>query len=81
MIERNDYFNLKREIKNMSYNNVLKLCENMMLNTEEKKLLVYFYDGKTKVQTCMDFHIGSTTYTTRMKQLFTKIYNYKNTLD
>ena len=81
MIDRETYFNLKLEIKYLSYNNVIKLCENMNLNTEEKTLLLNFYENKTRVSTCMEMGISEDVYTNNMKKLFTKIYNYKNTLD
>lgn len=80
MIDKNTYLNLKKEIKCLSYNNILKLCKDLKLNEEEKKLLLYFYEGKSRTQTCMDLCIGTTYYTEHMKILFSKIHNYKNTL-
>lgn len=80
MIERNEYFNLKREIKTLSYNNILKLYEEMQLDDEERKLLDNFYRNKSRVQTCMEIGMSFDTYTKHMKLLFTKINNYKNTL-
>lgn len=80
MIDKNTYLNLKREIRYMSRNNVLKLCDEMMLNKEERVLLLNFYDNETVIHTCMELSFGSTTYNKKIKSLFTKIYNYKNTL-
>lgn len=80
MIERNEYFNLKKEIRILSYNNILKLCEEMGLDEEERILLINFYRNKSRVQTCMEIGMSFDTYTKHMKLLFSKINNYKNTL-
>lgn len=80
MIDKNTYLNLKREIRCLSYNNILELCDNMKLDKEERQLLLDFYKKKKAIQTCMEICISPNTYTNHMKILFTKIYNYKNTL-
>lgn len=80
MIDKNTYLNLKREIKCLCRKNVLELCDNMNLNQEERNLLLNFYDNKSRVQGSMEVGMSLDTYTTHMKLLFTKIYNYKNTL-
>ena len=80
MIDRNTYINLKHEIKYMSRPDILKLCDNMMLDKEERTLLINFYDNKMIIGTCMELNFGTTTYNKKIKALFTKIYNYKNTL-
>ena len=80
MIDKNTYINLKHEIKAMSRNNVLKLCDDMILNNEERQLLINFYDNKMVIHTCMELNIGTMTYNRHIKKLFAKINNYKNTL-
>ncbi len=80
MIDRQTYFNLKREIKLFSYNNIVRLCDEMNLEQNERDLLLDFYKDKTQTQVCMERGMCPTTYSKRMKMLFTKIYNYKNTL-
>lgn len=80
MLDTKSYLNLKKEIKYMCRKNVIALCENMQLNDYEKDLLMHFYDGKSKVCTCMDLCIGSDTYSKHMKILFNKINDYKKTL-
>ena len=80
MIDKNTYINLKHEIRYMPRTSVLKLCEDMILNEEERVLLLNFYDNKMVIQTCMQLNIGTTSYNKRIKMLFTKINNYKNTL-
>ena len=81
MIDKNTYLSLKREIKHLCRKNIIELCDNMELNQEERQLLINFYDNKSRIQTCMEMGMSQDTYTTHMKLLFTKIYNYKNTLD
>ena len=81
MIDKNTYLNLKREIRYLSYNNILELCDNMKLDKEERQLLIDYYKKKKAIQTCMETNISPNTYTNHMKILFTKIYNYKNTLE
>lgn len=81
MIDKNTYLNLKKEIRCLSYNNVLELCDNMQLDKYEKQLLIDFYKKKKAIQTCMENGISINTYTNHMKIIFTKIYNYKNTLN
>lgn len=79
MIDKQTYLSLKREIKCLCRVNVLKLCDDMQLNTEERELLLSFYDGKTRTRVCYDMSISEVYYKTHMKMLFSKIYNYKNT--
>lgn len=80
MMDKKTYHDLKRNIKSMCRKNVLKLCDDMELNDEERNFLMYFYDGKTRVEVCMSLSISITYYRTRMKNIFEKIYDYKNTL-
>lgn len=81
MLNGKTYLDLKREIKCLCRKNVIALCDNMELNDYERDLLMHFYDGKSKVSTCMDLCIGSNTYYNHMKKLFSKINDYKNTLN
>lgn len=81
MLEKKKYLFLKKEIRCMCRKNVTKLCDDMELNDEERDLLLYFYDGKSKVQTCIDLCVSATYYNNHMKTLFSKINDYKNTLD
>lgn len=80
MLDKREYLNLKKEIKCLCCKNILKLCEDMELNEEEKEMLMYFYDGKSRARTCIDLCISSTYYSEHMKILFNKINDYKNTL-
>ena len=79
MLDKKTYLDLKKEVKCLCRKNIIILCDEMGLNEEERQLLMYFYDGKTKVQTCMDLCISPTYYHNHMKILFTKINDYKNT--
>ena len=79
MINKKEYFDLKKEIKCLCRNNVLTLCDEMNLNEEERNLLLYFYDGKSRIQTCIELTMGTTYYSKHMRILFNKIYDYKNT--
>lgn len=81
MIGREEYLALKREIKCLCRVNVVKLCEDMDLNTEEKELLLSFYDGKTRTKVCYEMSISNTYYNDHMKLLFSKIKDYKNTFE
>lgn len=80
MIDKQTYLNLKREIKLVPYTYIVDLYKDMNLDEYERGLLLDFYSGKTVVQVCMERNISAGSYTTHMKKLFTKIYNYKNTL-
>jgi hypothetical protein len=79
MLDRREYLNLKKEIKCLCRKNVVTLCDEMELNEEERNLLLYFYDGKSRIETSIDLHISIEYYTEHMKILFNKIYDYKNT--
>ena len=80
MIDKNTYLQLKREVKCLCRANVIKLCNDMELNTEERDLLMSFYEGKTRTRVCYDMAISTTYYRDHMRLLFSKIYDYKNTL-
>lgn len=79
MINKQEYLDTKREIKCLCRPNILKIANNMELSEYEKELLINMYDGKTKVQTCMEKNISASKYNDDMKILINKIYNYKNT--
>ena len=81
MIGKQEYLQLKREIKCLCRANVVKLCDDMELNTEDKELLMAFYDGKTRTRICYDMAISRTYYRDHMRVLFSKIYDYKNTFN
>lgn len=80
MINKKDYLSLKKEIRCMCRKNVLKLCDDMELTDTERKILIDFYDNETLVSTCIDLNISNHTYNTKIKILFSKIKDYKNTL-
>lgn len=79
MLDRREYLNLKKEIKSLCRKNVVALCDEMGLNEEERNLLLYFYDGKSRIETSIDLHVSIEYYSQHMKMLFNKIYDYKNT--
>lgn len=81
MLDKREYLNLKKEIKCLCRKNVIDLCDKMELNQEERDMLMYFYDGKTRARTCIDLCISSTYYSEHMKILFNKINDYKNTFE
>lgn len=81
MLDKKTYLNLKKEIRCLCRKNVITLCDDMELNEEERNLLMYFYDGKTKIQTCMELGFGTTYYSEHLRLLFEKINDYKNTLN
>lgn len=72
MIDKSTYHVLKQQIRCFCRKNV-------ELTEYEINLLMNYYDKVSRVQTCMDLGISTTTYSNDMKILFSKIYNYKNT--
>lgn len=80
MIDKKEYLSLKKEIKCMCRKNVLKLCDDMEITDIERKILLDFYNDETAISTCIDLAISNKTYTTKMRVLFSKIKDYKNTL-
>lgn len=80
MVDKSTYNKLKKKIKYLCRRNVILLCDDMGLNDYERSLLLTFYDGKTRIQVCMEMCISLNKYTNDMKILFTKINDYyKNT--
>jgi len=79
MIDKVTYLQLKKEIKCLCRASVVKLANDMELNTEDKELLLSFYDGDTRIKVCLDMGISTEYYRTHMRLLFSKIYDYKNT--
>lgn len=79
MIDKKEYLALKREIRCLCRANVIKLCDDMQLNTEERDLLISFYEGKLRTRVCYDMAISRTYYADHMKLLFSKIKDYKST--
>lgn len=72
MIDKRTYLDLKKEIKCLCRANITKLCDDMELNTEERTLLMAFYDGKTRTRICYDMCISTTYYRDHMRTLFSK---------
>ena len=81
MIDKNTYLNLKREIKCLCRKNVVKLCDEVELNENERKLLLSFYDDDSRTSTCMKLAISEMYYKQHLKMIMNKIHDYKNTLD
>lgn len=81
MLEKSTYHSTKRQVKCLCRKHLLSLCDDMELNDYERNLLIDFYDDKSRIQTCFDLCISEATYTKDMKILFTKICDYKNTLN
>lgn len=79
MINKEDYIRLKRDIRCMCYTNIVKLCDNMNLNNEERTLLLKYYNGDTRTKICYDMNISAKYYTTHIKVLFSKINDYLKT--
>lgn len=80
MIDKKIYHDLKKVIKCLCRKNVIKLCDEVELNNEERKLLMSFYDGNSRTTTCIDLGISETYYNKHLKIILSKIYDYKNTL-
>lgn len=78
MVNYKDYIELKKIIKYECRPNIIDLCDKMGLNDFEKRLLLDFYDGKTRTESCFRFNICESTYTNKMRLLFTKIAKYIN---
>ena len=79
MIDKKLYIQLKKEVRCLCRKNLLKMCEDMELNNFEKDLLLDFYDNKTVVEICMKHNINKNSYIRYIKNIFNKIYDYKNT--
>lgn len=79
MIDKKLYIQLKKEVRCLCRKNLLKMCEDMELNNFEKDLLLDFYDNKTVVEICMKHNINKNSYIRYLKNIFNKIYDYKNT--
>lgn len=79
MIDKKTYLTLKKEIKSICRQNVIKLCDDVQLNKEERKLLLSFYDDDSRTSTCMKLCVSENYYKTHLKTIFNKIYDYKNT--
>lgn len=81
MIDKTTYLNLKKEIKRLCRKNVVKLCDEVELNDNERELLMSFYDDDSRTSTCIKLSISDKYYKTHLKMIFNKIYDYKNTLN
>ena len=79
MIDKKLYIQLKKEVRCLCRKNLLKMCEDMELNNFEKDLLLDFYDNKTVVEICMKHNINKNSYIRYLKNIFNKVYDYKNT--
>lgn len=80
MLDKNEYLQMKRDIKCLCRKNLIKLCDDMELNELERTMLIDFYDSQMIQYTCIKLCITAPTYNKYMKTLFCKIKDYKNTL-
>lgn len=71
-----EFHAMKRNIRELSKPQVLKICDELMLDDYEKSLLLSFYDNDSVVKTCMDNYISQNTYTNHLKIILKKIHNY-----
>ena len=79
MLDKKSYLDMKKYLKCLCRKNALQLCEDMQLTEYERDLLLSLCDNKSRIQTSMNLSISIGKYTTDMKNLMNKIYNYKNT--
>ena len=80
MIDKKIYHDLKKVIKCLCRRNVIKICDEVELNDEERDLLMSFYEDDSRTTTCMKLSISETYYNKHLKMILNKIYDYKNTL-
>ena len=76
MIDKNNYHKLKKYLRVQSRPQIEKLISDLSLNSTEQKLFLSWYNGDTRVKTCMDSFICDDTYTKYLKTIFSKVYNY-----
>lgn len=78
MISKSDYLKLKKHLKVQSKVQIKDLIGTLELNPDEGKLLLSWYNGDKVIKTCMENYISEDTYTSNLKKIFSKIYNYFN---
>lgn len=80
MLDKNTYLGMKRQVRCSCRPTIATLCESMGLSDYEKTLLLDFYDGKLRIQTCMEQGVSEKKYSKDLKKVFCKINDYyKNT--
>ena len=78
MITKSDYHRLKKYLKVLSKPQLRNLISEMELSKDEENLLLSWYNGDSVIKTCMENYICEDTYTSYLKKIFSKIYNYFN---
>lgn len=75
-MSKQEYLQLKKELRNKCKTNVKEICHNAGLDDYEKALIDELYTKTKKINTCVRLGIGETKYTNDLKQALNKINDY-----
>lgn len=76
MLVKNEYHELKHELKNLCKPSIVSLCNDLDFDDYEKSLLMSFYNGMSRIEAGFKLHICESKYTKDLKTVFSKISDY-----
>ena len=76
MLSKEQYHELKRELKSRCKPSIVSLCEELDLDDYESSLLMAFYNGMSRVEARFKLNICESKYTHDLKIVLNKIAEY-----
>ena len=76
MLSKEQYHELKRELKSRCKPSIVSLCEELELNDYESTILMCFYNGMSRVEVTFKLHICESKYTHDLKLVLNKVSDY-----
>ena len=76
MLSKEQYHELKRDIKARCKPSIVSLCEELELNDYESTILMCFYNGMSRVEVTFKLHICESKYTHDLKFVLNKVADY-----
>lgn len=76
MLSKEQYHELKRELKTRCKPSIVSLCKELDLDDYESAILMCFYNGMSRVEVTFKLHICESKYTHDLKIVLNKIADY-----
>lgn len=76
MLSKEQYHELKRELKARCKPSIVSLCKELELNDYESAILMGFYTGMSRVEATFKLHICESKYTRDLKLVLNKVADY-----
>ena len=76
MLSKDQYHELKRELKSRCKPSIVDLCKELDLDDYESSIIMAFYNGMSRVEVSFKLNICESKYTRDLKKILNKVADY-----